>query len=97
VELACKQMKGSFYYCEFASGVKCLKNTKMMAKMDQVCMQVLAEKGCVSSSDLPKILKSVSLLLAREWLLEQEQAEVLVRDVDSYGNILWYKNLFRGT
>jgi hypothetical protein len=29
--------------------------------------------------------------------LEQEQAEVLVRDVDSYGNILWYKNLFRGT
>lgn len=99
VQLACEMLRNGedMDYWEFTqSGVKCLRNKRLYSRIELVCNEILqtSEQRCVRASDLTKRLPVLSLIIAKEWLLEREHSGVLVRDVDAYGNVAWYANLF---
>jgi hypothetical protein len=97
VLLACRKMNEikeiDYELIEYpTTGMKILRSKEIVSRLHQQAKSLLIQHG-VSGHELSKAA-DVPLSVAIEWLNAEEQNTKLARDVDSWGNILWYENLF---
>lgn len=94
--LAMKRLELDFEHVVYPSGVQAVKNLKYYAQIQSACDELLkTQTKSVSASELSKAVPSLPLLIAKEWLGEQEQIKrSLARDRDAFGNVRWYANMY---